>query len=65
MRRPAALVGGLAVVYASWVPAEEAHLARHFGQPYVRYRDATPRWVGPRAPAQVGAGRARPSSEQS
>lgn len=60
-----ALVGGLAAVYAAWVPAEEAHLARHFGQPYTRYRDATPRWVGPRDPARVGAGRARPSSEQS
>ncbi len=58
-----ALVGGLAVVYAAWVPAEEAHLARHFGRPYVRYRDATPRWVGLRAPAEV-AGPTRPSGEQ-
>lgn len=41
-----ALTAGLAAVYQAWVPTEEAHLARHFGQPYRRYRTATARWLG-------------------
>lgn len=42
-----ALTAGLAATYWTWIPVEEQHLARHFGEPYRRYRDATHRWLGP------------------
>lgn len=42
----AALTVGLGATYRAWVPIEEEHLARHFGEPYRRYRDRTPRWAG-------------------
>lgn len=48
-RSPAALAltAALATVYRVWVPREEQHLARQFGQPYLLYRAATARWLGP------------------
>lgn len=51
-RSPAALAltAGLAAAYRAWVPVEEAHLARHFGKPYRRYRATAPRWLGPPTP---------------
>lgn len=36
----------LAVAYAAWVPVEEQHLTRLFGQPYLDYVDRTHRWWG-------------------
>lgn len=50
-----ALTAGLAATYRAWVPAEEQHLARNFGDPYVRYRAATHRWLGPAAVVRSGA----------
>lgn len=43
-----ALAGGAALVFAWWVPIEERNLERAFGDAYRRYRDQTPRWLGPR-----------------
>jgi protein-S-isoprenylcysteine O-methyltransferase Ste14 len=52
-RSPAALAlaGVAAAVYRAWVPAEEAHLSRTFGDDYDDYLARTPRWLGvPRGP---------------
>lgn len=42
----AALSATAAAAYAYFVPAEERHLERVFGDSYVAYRKATPRWLG-------------------
>lgn len=42
----AAVTVALATAYRYWVPVEEAALRRSFGDAYLRYADATPRWVG-------------------
>ncbi len=34
------------VVFRSYIPVEERHLERTFGEEYRRYRDATPRFLG-------------------
>ncbi len=41
-----ALAAAAAAAYAYYVPAEESHLQRTFGDEYERYRAATPRWIG-------------------
>lgn len=43
-----ALAGTAALVFRWWVPVEEDHLEREFGDTYRRYRNQTPRWLGPR-----------------
>jgi protein-S-isoprenylcysteine O-methyltransferase Ste14 len=47
-RSPTALAcaGAVAAAYAAWIPAEERHLTRQFGQPYVDYVHRTHRWWG-------------------
>jgi protein-S-isoprenylcysteine O-methyltransferase Ste14 len=47
-RSPTALTcaGAVAAAYAAWIPAEERHLTRQFGQPYVDYVHRTHRWWG-------------------
>jgi protein-S-isoprenylcysteine O-methyltransferase Ste14 len=45
-----AVLAGCAVLWALvtfvLVPAEERNLEARFGEPYLRYRDAVPRWLG-------------------
>jgi protein-S-isoprenylcysteine O-methyltransferase Ste14 len=41
-----ALAGAAALVFRWWVPVEEGHLEREFGDAYRRYRNQTPRWLG-------------------
>lgn len=43
-----ALASAAALVFSWWVPSEERHLEREFGDPYRRYQDEAPRWLGPR-----------------
>ena len=44
---PASLLAlGTAAAYASYVPAEEAHLERAFGDDYANYKQKTSRWLG-------------------
>lgn len=40
------LVFALAVVFRAWVPVEEEHLERQFGDRYGQYRASTHRWFG-------------------
>lgn len=54
----------LAAVYRAWVPVEEDHLAGHFGEPYRRYRDAAPRWLGRPIPRRSGTGSPRSTHEE-
>lgn len=37
---------GVWLAYRRWIPSEESHLARMFGDPYLTYRARVPRWVG-------------------
>jgi protein-S-isoprenylcysteine O-methyltransferase Ste14 len=47
----ALLAAGVAATYRRWIPAEERHLARTFGDTYRRYQTSTHRWLGqPRTP---------------
>ena len=49
-----ALAGVAAAVYRTWVPVEESHLRRTFGDDYAAYLAVTPRWLGlRRAPASA------------
>lgn len=41
-----------ALVYSAVVRYEEHHLADKYGEPYLRYREATPRWI-PRTPDKL------------
>lgn len=41
-----ALAAAAALVFRWWVPVEEHHLEREFGDTYRRYRNQTPRWLG-------------------
>lgn len=41
-----ALAAGMAAAFGWWVPVEERHLERVFGDPYRRYLAQTPRWLG-------------------
>ncbi len=50
----AALAAGPAAAFRWWVPVEERHLAREFGDTYRAYKARAPRWLGWRAPG-VGA----------
>ncbi|OLT24104.1 hypothetical protein BJF79_45385 [Actinomadura sp. CNU-125] len=49
----ALLSGGVWWTYRRWIPHEEHHLARLFGQEYLTYRANTARWLG--TPARPGA----------
>lgn len=40
------LAGAAALVFRWWVPVEERHLERAFGDAYRRYHAASPRWLG-------------------
>lgn len=40
------LAGGAAAAFRWWVPVEEAHLEREFGDAYRDYRHRTARWLG-------------------
>lgn len=40
------LAGSAAAAFRWWVPVEEAHLEREFGDAYRGYRDRTARWLG-------------------
>lgn len=37
---------GIWLVYRRWIPCEESHLARMFGDPYLTYKSRVPRWLG-------------------
>lgn len=39
--------GAVGVVFGAWVPVEERHLIRAFGQQYRHYCEQVPRWFGP------------------
>jgi protein-S-isoprenylcysteine O-methyltransferase Ste14 len=41
-----ALAAGMGAALRHWVPVEEAHLSRQFGEPYERYKAVTARWLG-------------------
>lgn len=41
-----ALTAGMAAAFGWWVPVEEHHLERAFGDPYRRYLAQAPRWLG-------------------
>lgn len=48
-RRSAAaglLALGVWLAYRRWIPSEESHLARTFGDRYVTYKSRVPRWLG-------------------
>lgn len=47
----AAVTAVAAVSYATYVPAEECHMERVFGDEYRRYRSRTARWIDPRGRA--------------
>lgn len=42
----ASVAAAAAAAYAAYVPAEEAHLERMFGDEYLRYRARTGKWIG-------------------
>lgn len=42
----ALLAAGAIATYQRWIPVEERHLARTFGDTYRRYTDRTHRWFG-------------------
>lgn len=41
-----ALTAAMATAFRWWVPVEERHLERAFGDDYLSYRAQTPRWLG-------------------
>lgn len=48
------LAAGVWAAYRRWIPAEEHHLGRMFGQQYANYRARVRRWIGT-YPPRVGA----------
>lgn len=42
----ALLAVGVTVTYRRWIPVEERHLSRMFGDTFARYTDRTHRWLG-------------------
>lgn len=42
----ALLAAGVTATYGRWIPVEERHLTRTFGDSYRRYRASTHRWLG-------------------
>lgn len=42
------LAAGVWLIYRRWIPSEERHLSRHFGDEYTAYRRRVRRWFGRR-----------------
>lgn len=40
------LAAGVWLIYRRWIPSEERHLSRHFGDEYTAYRRRVRRWFG-------------------
>ncbi len=40
---------GVWLVYRRWIPSEENHLTRTFGDRYLTYKSKVPRWLGTRS----------------
>ena len=50
------LAAGVWAIYRRWIPSEERHLLRVFGDDYEQYRRRVPRWLGHRhEPTAVGS----------